>query len=52
LGWRVLKLSAIESCVLTIGSPPVLDKSYDKNSLPRNVASAGALSETNQMATL
>lgn len=33
------------SCALTIGSPPVWPKSYDKNSDPRNVASDGALSE-------
>lgn len=32
------------SCALTIGSPPVWPKSYDRNSDPRNVASDGALS--------
>lgn len=32
------------SCALTIGSPPVCPKSYDKNSDPRKVASDGALS--------
>lgn len=32
------------SCVLTIGSPPVCVKSYERNSAPRNVASDGALS--------
>lgn len=32
------------SCALTIGSPPVWPRSYDKNSEPRKVASDGALS--------
>lgn len=38
------------SCALTIGSPPVWPKSYDRNSDPRNVASDGALSEYNNIA--
>lgn len=48
MGCRVLKYKLMESCLLTIGSPPVCPRSYDKNSVPRNVASDGALSENNK----
>lgn len=43
-GCLVRKYNEIASCALTIGSPPVCPRSYDKNSVPRNVASLGALS--------
>ena len=43
-GCLVRKYNEIASCALTIGSPPVWPKSYDRNSVPLNVASLGALS--------
>jgi hypothetical protein len=43
-GCLVRKYNEIASCALTIGSPPVWPKSYERNSVPRNVASLGALS--------
>lgn len=43
-GCLVRKCNEMASCALTIGSPPVWPKSYDRNSVPRNVASLGALS--------
>jgi hypothetical protein len=44
LGCLVRKYSEIASWELTIGSPPVWPKSYERNSVPLNVASLGALS--------
>lgn len=44
------KYNEMASCALTMGSPPVWPKSYERNSAPRNVASDGALSLSIQTA--